>query len=205
MPLWKSETSATTKLKFVGCMIARPIPSKGTPGANSTRSSSYQRKATLKPRQLYRLQFDAADEPLAVGFGQRTFSRIVRQCRKEKKQTGSRSLLNTGMGLLPVSTLTPGHFGTVTGSPASLHANVKSKAVSSPVRSSACTPTGDANASHNPNSRVKLIAVAQPFDAFMLGAMDAAEDRVAVLHAMSDDAVAAIGAHWRERLDRAFK
>src|SRR6185437_14352406 len=43
------------------------------------------------------------------------------------------------MGLLPVSTLTPGHFGTVTGSPASLHANVKSKAVSSPVRSSACT------------------------------------------------------------------
>jgi len=39
----------------------------------------------------------------------------------------------------------------------------------------------------------------------MLGAMDAAEDRVAVLHAMSDDAVAAIGAHWRERLDRAFK
>jgi hypothetical protein len=35
-----------------------------------------------------------------------------------------------------------------------LHANVKSKAVSSPVRSSACTPTGDANASHNPYSRV---------------------------------------------------
>lgn len=29
-------------------------------------------------------------------------------------------------------------------------ANVKSKAVSSPVRSSACTPKGDANASHNP-------------------------------------------------------
>ena len=29
-------------------------------------------------------------------------------------------------------------------------ANVKSKAVSSPVRSSACTPTGDAKASHNP-------------------------------------------------------
>jgi hypothetical protein len=74
----------------------------------------------------------------------------VQQCRKEKKQTGSRSLLNTGMGLLPVSTLTPGHFGTVTGSPA----NVKSKAVSSPGRSSACTPTGDANASHHPNSRV---------------------------------------------------
>jgi hypothetical protein len=38
----------------------------------------------------------------------------------------------------------------------------------------------------------------------MLGAMDAAEDRVAVLHAMSNNAVAAIGAHWRERLDRAF-
>src|SRR5262249_46508409 len=77
-----------------------------------------------------------------VGFGRRTFSHIVQQCRKEKRQTGSRSLLNTGMGLLPVSRLTPGHFGTVTGSPASLHANVKSKAVSSPVRSSACTPTG---------------------------------------------------------------
>jgi hypothetical protein len=66
-------------------------------------------------------------------------------------QTGSRSLLNTVMGLLPVSTLTHGHFGTVTGSPASLHANVKSKAVSSRVRSSVCTPTGDAN---NPWSRV---------------------------------------------------
>jgi hypothetical protein len=85
-----------------------------------------------------------------VGFGQRTFSRIVQQCQKEKRLTGSRSLLNTGMGLLLVSTLTPGHFGTVIGSPASLHANVKSKAVSSPVRSSACTPTGDANESHNP-------------------------------------------------------
>jgi hypothetical protein len=60
----------------------------------------------LQPRQLYRLQFDAADEPLAVGFGQRSFSRIVQQCRKEKKQTGLRSLLNTGMVLLPVSTLT---------------------------------------------------------------------------------------------------
>jgi hypothetical protein len=91
------------------------------------------------------------------------------------------------MDLLPVSTLTLGHFGTVTGSPVSLHANVKSKAVSSPVRSSACTPTGDANASHNPNSRVKLIAVAQPFDAFMLGAMDAAEDCIAVPHAVSDE------------------
>src|SRR5262249_38717771 len=79
-----------------------------------------------------------------VGFGQRTFSHIVQSCVKEKRQTGSRSLLNTGMGLLPVSRLTPGHFGTVTGSPASLRANVKSKAVSSPVRSSACTPTGDA-------------------------------------------------------------
>jgi hypothetical protein len=63
-------------------------------------------------------------------------------------------LLNTVMGLLPVSTLTPGHFGTVTGSRASLHANVKSKAVSSPVRSSACIPKGNANASHNPYSRV---------------------------------------------------
>src|SRR5262249_41323698 len=48
------------------------------------------------------------------------------------------------MGLLPVSTLTPGHFGTVTGSRASLLANVKSKAVSSPVRSSACIPKGNA-------------------------------------------------------------
>ena len=108
----------------------------------------------MPPSPSYHRTFDAADEPLAVGFGQRSFSRIVQQCRKEKRQTGSRSLLNTGMGLLPASTLTPGHFGTVTGSPASSHANVKSKAVSSPGRSSACTPTGDANASHNPNSRV---------------------------------------------------
>jgi len=108
----------------------------------------------MPPSPSYHRTFDAADEPLAVGFGQRSFSRIVQQCRKEKRQTGSRSLLNTGMGLSPVSTLTPGHFGTVTGSPASSHANVKSKAVSSPGRSSACTPTGDANASHNPYSIV---------------------------------------------------
>ena len=109
------------------------------------RSGSYHRRrlASLE-RRLKRLGCSP------VGFGQRTFSRIVQQCRKEKRQTGSRSLLNTGMGLLPLSRLTPGHFGTVTGSPASLHANVKSKAVSSPVRSSACTPTGDAKALHNP-------------------------------------------------------
>ena len=111
------------------------------------RSGSYHRRglASLE-RRLKRL----GCRP--VGFGRRTFSRIVQQCRKEKRQTRSRSLLNTVMGLLPVSTLTPGHFGTVTGSRASLHANVKSKAVSSTVRSSACTPTGDAKALHNPVS-----------------------------------------------------
>jgi hypothetical protein len=32
-------------------------------------------------RQLYRLQFDRADEQLAVRFGQRSFSRLVQQCR----------------------------------------------------------------------------------------------------------------------------
>src|SRR5262249_19029123 len=103
------------------------------------RSGSYHRRrlASLE-RRLKRLGCSP------VGFGQRTFSRILQQCLKEKRQTGSRSLLNTGMGLLPLSRLTPGHFATVIGSPASLHANVKSKAVSSPVRSSACTPTGDA-------------------------------------------------------------
>jgi hypothetical protein len=94
-----------------------------------------------------------------VGFGGRPFLRIMQQCQKEKRQTGSRSLLSTGMGLLRVSTLTPGHFGTVTGSPASLHANAKKKAVSSPVRSSACTPTGDADASHNSYPGIFNLAV----------------------------------------------
>src|SRR5262245_28371184 len=109
------------------------------------RSGSYLRRglASLE-RRLKRLGCSP------VGFGRRTCSRIVQQCRNEKRQTGSRSLLNTGMGLFLVSRLTPRYFGTVTGSPASLHANVKSKAVSSPVRSSACTPIGDAKALHNP-------------------------------------------------------
>src|SRR4029079_5177477 len=39
-------------------------------------------------------------------------------------------------------------------SPVSLHANVRSRAVSTRVRAFGCTPAGDANVSHNPNSRV---------------------------------------------------
>jgi hypothetical protein len=38
-------------------------------------------------RQLYRLQFDTADEQLAVRFGQRSFSRIVQQCRTLRIKT----------------------------------------------------------------------------------------------------------------------
>jgi hypothetical protein len=49
------------------------------------------------------------------------------------------------------------------------------------------------------------IAVAQAFDAFMLGAMDTAENGVAVLHAMADDTAATVRADWRQRLDRAFE
>jgi len=37
----------------------------------------------------------------------------------------------------------------------------------------------------------------------MLGAMDAAEDGVGVLHAMADDPAAAMRADWRERGDGA--
>jgi len=47
------------------------------------------------------------------------------------------------------------------------------------------------------------IAVDEAFDALMLGAMDAAEDGVGVLHAMADDAAVAMRADGRERLDRA--
>ena len=39
----------------------------------------------------------------------------------------------------------------------------------------------------------------------MLGAMDAAIDRVAMLHAMADDAAAAMRADRRERRDGAFE
>ena len=39
----------------------------------------------------------------------------------------------------------------------------------------------------------------------MLGAMDAAEDCIAVLHAVPDDAASAMRAHRRERLDGALE
>jgi hypothetical protein len=43
--------------------------------------------------------------------------------------------------------------------------------------------------------------VPQAFDAFLLGAMDAAENGVAMLHAMTDYATAAMRTHRREGLD----
>ena len=45
----------------------------------------------------------------------------------------------------------------------------------------------------------------RPLTPFMLGAMDAAEDGVGVLHAMADDAAAAMRADRRERGDGAFE
>ncbi len=51
----------------------------------------------------------------------------------------------------------------------------------------------------------QLIPVAEPGHAFMLGAMDAAEDGVAVLDAVPNNAAAAMSTGWRERLDRAFE
>jgi hypothetical protein len=48
---------------------------------------------------------------------------------------------------------------------------------------------------------LNLVAVAQAFDAFLLGAMDAAENGVAMLHAMTDYATAAMRTHRREGLD----
>ena len=49
------------------------------------------------------------------------------------------------------------------------------------------------------------IAVDKAFDALMLGAMDAAIDRVVVLHAMADNAAVAMRADGGERGDGAFK
>ena len=49
------------------------------------------------------------------------------------------------------------------------------------------------------------IPVDEAFHALMLGAMDAAIDGVAVLHAMADDAAAAMRADRRERGDGAFE
>ena len=51
----------------------------------------------------------------------------------------------------------------------------------------------------------KSVAVDEALDAFMLGAMYAAEDGVAVLNTVADDAAAAMRAGGRERLDRAFE
>src|SRR6266705_2579061 len=50
-----------------------------------------------------------------------------------------------------------------------------------------------------------LRAVAQRGCAFLLGAMGAAEDRVVLLDAVTDDADAAVIAGRRERMDRAFE
>jgi hypothetical protein len=47
---------------------------------------------------------------------------------------------------------------------------------------------------------IELIAVAQPFNTLLLGAMDTAEDGVAMLHSMADDAAVAMRADWRERI-----
>jgi hypothetical protein len=49
------------------------------------------------------------------------------------------------------------------------------------------------------------IAVAEAFVALMLGAMHAAEDGVTMLHAMTDDAAAAMRADRREGGDGAFE
>jgi hypothetical protein len=49
------------------------------------------------------------------------------------------------------------------------------------------------------------IPVDEALHAFMLGAMDAAEDRVAVLHAVADDAHAAMRADRRERGNGTFE
>ena len=51
----------------------------------------------------------------------------------------------------------------------------------------------------------RSIPIAETLDAFLLGAMDAAEDSAVVLDPMPDDAAAAMGAGGRERLDRAFE
>ena len=51
----------------------------------------------------------------------------------------------------------------------------------------------------------RSIPIAETLDAFLLGAMDAAEDGAVVLDPMPDDAAAAMRAGGRERLDRAFE
>jgi len=51
----------------------------------------------------------------------------------------------------------------------------------------------------------QLIAVDEALDAFVVGAMHAAKNGVAMLHAVADDAVAAMGADRGECLNCAFE
>ena len=80
-------------------------------------------------------------------------------------------------------------------------------------RSTLLTPLGSAKAEPAPpqggsgqfRQALCLVPVDEALDAFMLGAMDAAIDGIAMLHAVADDSHTAMRAGGRERGDGAFE